>query len=460
MTEENEPKPILIVDDEQSMREFLSIMFKRQGYPHEMATSAQEAIEKFEHDRYRLVLTDLRMADQNSGLEILRHVKATDPACQVIVMTAYASPESAISAIKEGAYDYILKPFKLDDVKVIIERALEKYELVAENLYLKSKLDHDNFEEIIGKSDAMRRVFDLIERVAPTKTTVLLTGESGTGKELFARAIHNRSNMGGGFFPVNCGAIPENLIESELFGYKKGAFTGAEKDRDGLFVAASGGTLFLDEVGELPPTTQVRLLRALQEKKVKPVGGTQEVDVDVRIIAATNRDLEEEVETGRFREDLFYRLNVITLELPPLRERAGDVRLLVEHYTRHYAREIGNDVEGVDSTALNVLLSHDYPGNVRELQNIIERAVTLERSSLITLDSLPPGLVDHSSSPTASAARLPEGGVDLEEVVAELERTMIEQALERTDGNRTEAAKLLGISFRSMRYRLQKLGID
>ncbi len=453
-------KPILIVDDEQSIREFLSIMLKRQDYEYEVASNSKEALAKLDEMQFSLVLTDLRMDDTEAGLDILKHVKATDPACQVIVMTAFASAETAISAIREGAYDYINKPFKLEEVRAVIERALEKYELISENLYLKSQLDVGSFGEVVGKSESIRRVFDMIERVAPTKTTVLLTGESGTGKELFARALHRRSNLDGPFVPVNCGAIPENLIESELFGYKKGAFTGANQDRDGLFVAASGGTLFLDEVGELPLTTQVRMLRAIQEKKVKPVGSNEEVAVDVRIIAATNRDLQEEVDEGRFREDLFYRLNVISIELPPLRQREGDIRLLIEHYVHKYAEEIGNDVDGVESDALRLLIHYDYPGNVRQLQNIIERAVTLERGSMITVDSLPTSVTRATVSETDSVLHLPEEGVNIDEVMERVENALITQALELTDGNRTEAAKLLGISFRSMRYRLQKHGIE
>jgi two-component system response regulator PilR (NtrC family) len=452
--------PVLVVDDEQSMREFLSVMLKRQGIPFELATSAKEAIAFFGPGRFRLVLTDLRMDESEAGLDILRHVRETDPACQVIVMTAYASTETAISAIRQGAYDYINKPFKLEEVRSVIDRALEKYALVSENLYLRSQLDSSHFDEIIGRSDAIKSVFDLIGRVAPTKTTVLLTGESGTGKELFARAIHKQSGLDGAFVPVNCGAIPENLIESELFGYTKGAFTGASQDRDGLFVAASSGTLFLDEVGELPAATQVKLLRALQEKKVKPVGSNSEQPVDVRIVAATNRNLQEEVDAGRFREDLYYRLNVISIELPPLRDREGDIRLLIEYYVKRFAEEIGNHVEGVDAEALRALVNHDYPGNVRELQNIVERAVTLERSTLITVDSLPQSIATKESGGDESVLNLPPEGVDIDAVLERVERALVEQALERTEGNRTEAAKLLKITFRSMRYRLQKHGID
>jgi two-component system response regulator PilR (NtrC family) len=453
-------RSILIVDDEQSMREFLSIMLKRKGIPCEVASSFQEAVAAFEPNKFSLVLTDLRMNEATAGLDVLEHVKKHDPAVQVVVMTAFATAETAVSAIRNGAYDYINKPFKLEEVKAVIDRALEKHELLSENLYLKSKLDSDTHSEIIGRSDAIRQVFDLIERVAPTKTTVLLTGESGTGKELFGRAVHRNSGQEGKFVPVNCGAIPENLIESELFGYKKGAFTGAERDRDGLFVAASGGTLFLDEVGELPAATQVRLLRAIQEKRVKPIGSNEEIAVDVRIVAATNRDLQLEVEEGRFREDLFYRLNVISIDLPPLRRREGDVRLLVEHFVGVYAEQMNSQVSGVDSDALRTLLNYDYPGNVRELQNIVERAVTLEREDMITPNSLPPTVLEHSSSTKDSVMVLPADGVNIDDVLERVERALIEQALERTEGNRTEAAKVLEISFRSMRYRLQKHGIE
>lgn len=452
--------PVLVVDDEPSLREFLSIFLRKQGLEVETAEDGAEAIARVTSDqRYSLVLTDLKMPGEASGLDVLRHVKDVAPATQVVVMTAYATPETAISAIRDGAYDYITKPFKVDQARAVVRRGLEKYRLIAENLYLRRALDADPFDEMVGTSTPMRQVFQLVQRVAPTQTTILLQGESGTGKELVARAIHARSNRSGEFVPVNCGAIPENLIEAELFGYVKGAFTGAESNRAGLFEAATDGTLFLDEIGELPLNTQVRMLRALQERRIKPVGGTKEVPVNVRILAATNRDLRADVEAGLFREDLFYRLNVINIEIPPLRDRPGDIKLLLEHYLRRFAEQLGNPVEGLDAESLRLLLDYGYPGNVRELQNIMERAVTLEMSPLITTSSLPPHVAEQKQAGDSKAFNVTADGVDLDAILGSVEEDLIRQALDLTDGNRTEAAKLLGVTFRSFRYRLDKYGI-
>ncbi|MFP4596624.1 MAG: sigma-54-dependent transcriptional regulator [Persicimonas sp.] len=459
---EQPARPILVVDDEQSMREFLSIMLKKQDHTVEVATRGEEALERLEDGaRFSLVITDLKMPGVG-GLDVLRRVKELDPACQVVVMTAYATPETAISAIKEGAYDYITKPFKVDEARVVVGRALEKFDLVSENLYLKKTLEEEQgFAEMLGNSKPMRQVFEMISRVADSQTTILISGESGTGKELVARAIHEHSARADKpFMPINCGAIPENLIESELFGHKKGSFTGASADKEGLFEAARGGTVFLDEVGELPQNTQVKLLRVLQERKVKPVGGAHEVDADCRVLAATNRDLREEVAEGRFREDLYYRLNVIPIELPPLRARQGDVKLLIEHFVEQFAERMGADIAGVDSDAMRVLLNYPYPGNVRELQNIIERAVTLTRGEMITTEVLPPHLQEESFSRMAEELEVTEDGIDLEGLVEQLERSLINKALERADGVKKDAAELLGISFRSLRYRLKKYAMS
>ena len=452
------PRSVLVVDDERSMREFLSVMLKKEGHPVDVATTGEEALELIDDGhRFKLIMTDLKMSGV-SGLDVLEHVKSVDPACQVIIMTAYATTETAISAIKSGAYDYITKPFKVDEAKIAVDRALEKYSLVHENLYLKEALEHrQGFGEIVGRSPAIQRVFKLISRVAPTSTTILVEGESGTGKELVARAIHRESGYADGpFRPVNCGAIPEDLIESELFGHVEGAFTGANRDKDGLFVSAEGGTVFLDEIGELPASSQVKLLRVLQEGHVRPVGASEQRDINCRIIAATNRDLRQRVEDGEFREDLYYRLNVIPIELPPLRERSGDIQLLLEHFLKKYADEIGNPIDGISREAMELLQQYDYPGNVRELQNIVERVVTLETSSMVQPESLPPQVRDDTDDGLPISVEVTESGVDMEGMVAELERNLIQQALELTDGNKTDAAELLGISFRSLRYRLDK----
>ncbi|TXD42968.1 sigma-54-dependent Fis family transcriptional regulator [Lujinxingia vulgaris] len=454
--------PILVVDDERSMREFLTVMLKKDGHPVEVAACGEDAAARIDAgERFKLVMTDLKMPGIG-GLDVLRAIKAAQPSCQVIVMTAYATAETALSAIKLGAYDYITKPFKIDEARVAVNRALEKFALVSENLYLRDALDHrQGLGQLIGESRAMQRVFQMIRRVAPTRTTILIHGESGTGKELVARAIHDLSpNAEGPFLPINCGAIPENLIESELFGHKKGAFTGAHADKEGLFVAAGHGTVFLDEVGELPQSVQVKLLRVLQERKVRPVGDSAEREVSCRIVAATNRDLRQEVQEGRFREDLYYRLSVIPVEMPPLRERGADVQLLLEHFLHRYAEEIGNPIEGIDARALAILTAYAYPGNVRELQNIVERAVTLETGSLITPESLPYHLQEENFSRVARQIDVPEEGVDMEKLVEELERNLIARALERAGGVKTEAARLLNISFRSLRYRLDKYGLN
>ena len=457
---------VLVVDDEQSMRQMISIMLKPYDCHVATASSAEEAQQALEQGLApALILTDLNMK-QASGLDLLRYAKRRDPQAQVILMTAFATAETALEALKEGAYDYLIKPFKLDHARGVVGRALEHHALLRENLVLKQALEQQGdssqgLGRIIGRSDAMARVFRLIERVAPTPTTVLITGESGTGKELVAQALHELSEVRDGpFVPLNCGAIPKDLLESELFGHTKGAFTGATGEKKGIFEAAAGGTVFLDEIGELPLPVQVNFLRVIQEKKVRPVGQATERAIDCRIIAATNRDLLKEVGADRFREDLYYRLSVIPIELPPLRAREGDVPLLLEHYLRHYAARANSQVRGIGAEAMRALLDHDYPGNVRELQNIVERAVTLEQEELVGLDVLPLGLQDMPLERVTQEMELPEQGVDLEAMVERLERTMIAKALERSGGVRKQAAVLLGISFRALRYRLDKYGID
>ena len=451
---------ILVVDDELSMRELLEIFFLKEGHEVDVAADGLAGVERLLEQEYDLVLTDLRMPGTH-GMVVLERACELYPDTPVIVMTAYASTETAIKAMKLGAYDYFTKPFKLDEVKVVIDKALERRALVRENHQLRQALDaRDRFQGIIGRSQPMREVFGLIKRVARTRTNVLILGESGTGKELVARAIHMQSERRERpFLVINCAAIPENLLESELFGHRRGTFTGATSDREGLFQAADGGTLLLDEIGEMPLGMQVKLLRVLQERKVKAVGDLRETPVDVRVIAATNRDLAAEVRGGRFREDLYYRLNVISLELPPLRDRPSDIPLLAHHFLRKYAKEFQKPLRDIDPDAMQLLLAHPFSGNVRELENLIERAAALEDNDRITPRSLPQTLRRPSAEPTpqpAEAFTVPPGGIDLENVVGDVERQLIEQALARTGGKKKEAARLLGITFRSLRYRLAK----
>jgi len=444
------------------MREFLGIYLRRAGHRVEAADGGKQAIDALVAREFDIVITDLRM-QQTGGLEVLREAKKLRPDCQVVMVTAFATAETAIEAMKAGAYDYLTKPFKVDEVGLVVQRALERRTLKRENLTLRDEIKgRYKLERLVGKSEPMQRLFEMVQKIAPARTSVLLIGESGTGKELAARALHDLSPRAQKpFVAVNCGAIPETLIESELFGHVKGAFTGANADRPGLFESANGGTLLLDEIGELPLAMQVKLLRTLQEKTVKRVGGVRESPLDVRIVAATNRDLEAEVETGTFRQDLYYRLNVIQIRIPPLRERREDVPLLVDHFVRKFSAEHGRTISGVDPSALSNLIKHNFPGNVRELENIIERAVTLSPSDRLGVESFPEfrgtTVASHMNSPAKSLFG-PEG-IDLEKVVNDYERQLLLQALELTGGNRTEAARLLGVTFRSLRYRLSKLGI-
>ncbi len=395
-----------------------------------------------------------------SGLDLLHHVKQKAPRTEVIVVTAYASYDSALEAMKAGAYDYLKKPFKIDEILLVCNRALERHRLALENEELKRRLSATvQFGKIVGRSQAMRRVFDLIEKVAASRSNILVTGESGTGKELVARAIHERSPRSSApFLAVNCGAIPGNLLESELFGHVRGSFTGADKDRPGMFREAEGGTLLLDEVGELDQSLQVKLLRVLQERRIRPVGSDRELSVDVRVIAATNRDLADLVREGRFREDLYYRLNVIEIQVPPLRERREDIPLLVDHFCRKYAQESGKSVDGFSPEAMKKLVEHDFPGNVRELENLVERAVILASGDWIQPEDVVAS-ARHTEDGSLSLATVRDRGWTLDDALGDLESRLIREALDSTGGNRTEAAKLLGISFRSLRYRLDKLEI-
>jgi len=451
---------ILIVDDEQSLREFLEIFLRKEGFDVTTAGGGAEAVASLDSgEEYDLVLTDLMMPEVD-GLQVLSEVKERHPETQVLMMTAYATADTAIEAMKRGAFDYIQKPFKNHEIQVVIDKALEQRRLLEENRILRAQVQRQiSYHNIIGRSERMPQVFELVQRVAITRTSVLITGENGTGKGLIAAAIHHDSGRKESpLVTVNCGAIPESLIESELFGHLKGAFTGAHADKVGMFAAADHGTIFLDEIGELPMHLQVKLLRVLQDRKIRPVGSAHEVPVDVRVIAATNQDLEGMIREGTFREDLFYRLNVVRLEMPPLRDRRPDIPLIARHFLLRFNNEMGKTIEDFSAEALEALLAHDYPGNVRELENIVERAVTFETAAHIRFENLPPSLQregDGLGPPTTRVA-LPGEGLDLEGLLSGLERSLLEQALERTGGNRTEAAKLLGISFRSIRYKLDK----
>jgi len=453
---------ILVADDEQSMREFLDIMLKKEGYKVSLASNGEEVAKLVENDLFDLVLLDIRMPKLD-GISALKRIKANAPETVVIMITAFASADTAIKAMKEGAYDYITKPFKVEEIKLIIKNALEKKNLQKENILLKQAVrDRFHFGNIIGQSPKMVALYDLLEKVSPTKTNILITGESGTGKELVAKAIHyNSPRKDKPFVTLNCGAIPESLIESELFGHMKGAFTDAIATKKGLFEVADEGTIFLDEISELPLLMQVKLLRVLQDKEFKRVGGTEDIRVDVRIIAATNKELEEAVKEKRFREDLFYRLNVIQIKLPPLRDRRDDIQTLANHFLKKYSQELSKNISKIAPEALQILMNYEYPGNVRELQNIIERAVALESSPDLTAHNLSSYLNDQPLLKRGAIdVEIPSEGIDLEKMVEDLERTLLLKALDRTKGIKKKAAELLHINFRSMRYRLEKYGLN
>ena len=451
---------ILIVDDELSMREFLSILLEREGYQVEVADSAEEALRLMETSLFDLVISDVNMPGLG-GIELLARVKQITPETGVLMITAYSAAEQAVEAMKLGAYDYICKPFKIEEIKQLVKNALEKQGLKRENSLLKRDVqERDTFCGIIGKSLRMRELFDLIQKVAASQSSVLILGESGTGKELAARSIHTCSpRKTKPFVAVNCGAIPENLIESELFGHKKGAFTGAVSDRPGLFEQAEGGTLFLDEIGELPLLLQTKLLRVLQEREFKRVGDDQTRKADVRMVCASNRDLEAQVREGSFREDLYYRIDVVQLVMPPLRERIEDIPLLVEHFCRKYQTAGAYTPVSVTPGALKALMNYPFPGNIRELENCIERSLIID-SAVISEESLPRQLLTSRAPCLASDCDIPEGGLQLEPLLEELEKKYLLKALEMTGGAKKKAGELLGMSFRSFRYRLAKYGLD
>jgi two-component system response regulator PilR (NtrC family) len=457
---------VLIVDDERSMRDFLKILLEKEGHDVIVAENGNKALTLLPDYDVDIVVTDIRMPGM-SGIELLEEIKESRPRLPVIMITAFASPDDAVVAMKNGAFDYISKPFNVDEIKAIIESATSKRHKAGRPPELS-----EAFPEIIGKSREMLKIFDMIKRVAPTPANVLIFGESGTGKELVAQAIHNHSHVAKNrFMPITCSAIPEELMESELFGHVKGSFTGAISDKSGLFNEADNGTAFLDEIGELTPIIQTKLLRVLQEREIKPVGGTKAKRINVRIIAATNRILEEEIREGRFREDLFYRLAVVPLRVPPLRERKSDVPLLVEYFLKKYSTQLHKEVQEISSYALQVLMNYDFPGNVRELENIIERGVALESSNIILPESLSfsggfgkknPKEEQAGSHPLFVAASSEEELFDLgiEKVVEDLEKRIIGHTLKKTDNSKIRAAELLQISFRSLRYKIKKYDLN
>ena len=447
---------ILVVDDEQGMRDFLSIMLKKEGYEVVAAENGEHALKAIHAEIYDLVITDVKMPKVD-GIEVLRTVKEVSPETVVVVITAFATTDIAVQAMKLGAYDYITKPFKVDEIKLIIQKALEKRDLRKENILLKREIaSRAGFENFIGKSAAMQKVFALIRQVADTKSTVLISGESGTGKELVARAVHfSSARKDKPFVTVNCGALPETLLESELFGYMKGSFTGATSNKQGLFEAANGGTIFLDEISATTLNLQIKLLRVIQERTFMRVGGTTDIKVDVRVIAASNKDLQSEVAKGSFREDLYYRLNVIPIHLPPLRERKDDIAVLAEHFLHRFTPP-GNDPKKITNDALNFFTNYRWPGNVRELENTIERLVILASGDTISIEHVPDSLKTFIPCPELIPSEIPETGLNMEELLENAERTLLRKALEKSGGVKTEAARLLGLSFRSFRHRLQK----
>ena len=450
---------VLIVDDEESMRHLLSVILRDHGYEARAVSNGEDALKELQARDYDLVLSDVRMP-RMGGLELLREIQRLHPDLTVIVMSAYGTHDTAIEAMKAGAYDYISKPFKPDEVVLVLKKAEERERLARENRRLRTELASEyRFENIVSGSETMGEVLRQVRKVAPMKTTVLLTGESGTGKELVARAIHELSPRASfPFVAVNCGAIPGELMESELFGHVKGAFTDASRNKKGLAAEADGGTLFLDEVGELPLGLQVKLLRFLQEEEVRRVGDTRSERVDVRVVTATARDLSRAVTAGEFREDLFWRLNVVAIRLPPLRERSGDIPVLAAHFLAKYARLRSDDpVKGISEEALEAMAAYGWPGNVRELEHAVERAVVLSEGPEIREEDLPERI--RGGGAVATRVPLPEGTLSIKRATRSMEEQLIRKALEQTRGNRTRAAEVLEISYRALLYKIKEYGL-
>ena len=441
---------ILVVDDEKSLREFLTILLEQEGYEVTTADTVASGIERITGESFDLVMCDLKLPD-GSGLEVLGEARNRQLESPFIIITAHTTPQHAIEALRAGAAEYLSKPFNVDDLKLILTK------LVGDGAQPEESPDVPDF---IGSSPAIRRILDMVPRLAATPSTVFITGESGTGKELLAKAIHAFSaNSNGPFLSVNCGALPEGLLESELFGHVRGAFTGAVRDNKGLFVDAEGGTLLLDEVGELTPPMQVKLLRVLQERRVRPVGASREIEVKTRVLAATNRDLEQAVKDGEFREDLYYRLNVLHLHLPPLRRRVEDVPALARHFVEKTCESFGLPVKRLTPDALRVLQAYSWPGNARELENVIERTIALEATEMISSGSLPVHLRGDSAVSQTEYTGLPEEGLDIDEYLDTMRQSLMRQALERTGGHQKKASELLRMSYRAFRYHAEKLGL-
>lgn len=460
----SEKQHIFVVDDEISMRELLEFMLKREGYDVSCAENGTNAIAMLEDMHFDLILCDIRLGDI-TGIDVLKAAKKRNPDTVVIMISAYATAETAVEAMNFGAYDYLPKPFDNEELKGTIRRALELKTIEHEKEILDDNLKKNlHFGLIVGNHPKMMHIYNMIMQVARTRTNVLITGESGTGKELIARAIHEQSGRREmPFVAVNCSGIPETLMESELFGYKKGAFTGANYDKKGLFEIADKGTLFLDEIGEISTHIQVKLLRAVQDKVVKPVGGSEDISVDIRIVSATNKELESEVIEGRFREDLFYRLNVIEIKVPPLRERKSDLKPLAQHFLEKYSREMGKEVTKLSSYAIDLLNKYDFPGNIRELENLLERSVALTSTNILLPDSL--AISTHKRRWEQEKKGMGEledvaDGVFLDGILENIEKAYLKKALEITNGRKSKAASLLGLNLRSFRYRLEKHGID
>ncbi len=448
---------VLVIDDERSMRDFLAIMLKKEGYQVFLAEDGKTATNSINKNVFDVVISDIRLPDTN-GIELLKHCKKVSPETDFILITAYASTETAVEAVKMGAADYIFKPFDVDELRIRVQRCVTKKRLERENIYLKKSVERQlQFSNIIGQSPKMQNIFELVAKISITNSTVLIWGESGTGKELVSKAIHyNSLRKDHAFVSLNCGAMPENLLESELFGHVKGAFTGAVHNKKGLFEVADRGTLLLDEIGQMSHGMQVKLLRALQEKSIRPVGGNEEIPIDVRVIAATNQDLQKSVEQGTMREDLFYRINVIPIKIPPLRERKDDIHLLVDHFLKKYLGGTGKPKLRISAEAIVLLENYDWPGNVRELENAIERAIALETLDVITSDSLPEKISHLPPRGEFNLLELPQNGIDLEGQIERIRKEILLEALRRCNGVQKDAANFVGMSFRSFRYYAKK----